>query len=124
MSSIINAEDLGKEIAIALKEYTSDVTEAIGEEIKEIATDAVKELKAASPKKSGDYAKGWSKRKEQDGYVIYNSKKPGLTHLLEHGHAKSGGGRVEGKVHIRPVEEKVNKRVEEAVEKAIKNGGK
>lgn len=66
------------------------------------------ELKATSPKsknkrRSGQYAKSWTKKKRGKMIIIHN-KEYQLTHLLEKGHAKRGGGRVEAKVHILPVE--------------------
>ena len=57
---------------------------------------------------TGKYAEGWTSRVETDRLsatgTIYTGKLPGLPHLLEHGHAKRGGGRVPGRVHIAPVE--------------------
>lgn len=119
----IKVDDITTEITNTIQEYTEDVSKAIEEESKNIADEAVQELKNTSPKKTGQYAKGWSKKKQGNGYVIYNKKKPQLTHLLEHGHVKRGGGRVSGKPHIRPVEEKAIKDLEDNVIKIIKNGG-
>ena len=63
-------------------------------------------LKADSPEKTGDYAKGWRMKKTSKGYIVHNKTDYQLTHLLEHGHARKGGGRdVKAKVHIRPAEE-------------------
>jgi hypothetical protein len=45
-----------------------------------------------------------------------------LAHLLEYGHAKVGGGRVEGRPHIRPAEEMVIREFMAEVEEAIKRG--
>jgi hypothetical protein len=124
MAKKVSIDDVGTEIANIIQEYTEDVSKAIEEENKNISDEAVKELRNTSPKKTGEYAKGWTKKKQGNGYVIYNKNKPSLTHLLEHGHAKRGGGRVSGKPHIRPVEEKAIKKLEDSVIKIIKNGGK
>ena len=124
MAKKVPIDSIAIEITNTIREYTEDVSKAIEEENKKITNEAVKELKNTSPKKTGQYAKSWTKKKQMNGYVIYNKKKPGLTHLLEHGHAKRGGGRVSGKPHIRPVEEKAIKKLEDSVIKIIKNGGK
>lgn len=118
------AKDIGMEITLILKEYTSEVESEIEKLSKEIADESIKELKATSPKLTGKYAKGWSKRKQGSGYIIYNKNKPGLTHLLEKGHAKRGGvGRVAGIPHIEPVEAKAMDKFEKGVERIIKESG-
>lgn len=125
--SNISVDQLANEIAKGLAEYTKDIIEGIDEASERIVKNAVKELKAESPKKTGKYAKGWAKKTEKkfgetNSHIIYNKNKPALTHLLEHGHAKRGGGRVQGKPHIRPVEEQVINEFTAEVEKVVKGG--
>ena len=42
-----------------------------------------------------------------------------LAHLLEHGHAKRGGGRVAGKPHIAPSEQSGEELLENLIRKAL-----
>lgn len=101
----IGIDSLGKEIAKMMEEYASEVAADIKAEARAVAKETVKELKKTSPDGSGSrkghYKDGWASKVETENAVsigirIYNKKKPGLTHLLEKGHAKRGGGRVEG----------------------------
>lgn len=115
----INA--LASEILEVIKEYTDEVEEGLEEAQEKAAKDGVKVLKATSPKgKTGKYAKGWRATKRGKGWVIHNATRYQIAHLLEKGHAKRGGGRVPGKVHIAPVEEQVIKKFEQDVEKVIR----
>lgn len=120
-------KDITIEIEKAIREYTAEVEEGIARVIEADAKEAVNELQNISPKKTGKYAKGWTVKKEtsEDGIkmIIHNKNKPQLTHLLEFGHAKRGGGRVSGIPHIKPVEEKLIEQVTRDIEEVIRNGG-
>lgn len=94
-----------------LKDYQGEVIEAVTEVIPQVAKESAKKLKDTSPKgKTGRYAKGWTYKIEKGrlriGATVYGkSGTYQIAHLLEHGHAKRNGGRVEPIEHIKPVEQ-------------------
>ena len=124
MADVIKVDDLAGEIVLAVRTYTEEVGAAIEEAVKETAQALAADLRETSPKDTGEYAKGWTARKEGQGrYVVYNKKKPQLTHLLEHGHAKRGGGRVEGRPHIKPATDRHIPQFEKKVYTIVERGG-
>ena len=124
----ISIDQLAAEIAKGLAEYSQDVVEKVNISSEKVGKATVKRLKETSPKRTGKYAKSWAVKTEpefgQPHKRIIHVRAPHyrLTHLLEHGHAKRGGGRVSGRPHIRPAEEQVIKDFMQEVEEAIKNG--
>ena len=102
----VNLTDLSDNIANQLGIYARDKQELIDIKIKDIAKKAIKMLEEKSPKKTGEYSKSWKIKQDKGKTIIFN-KKGSLTHLLEHGHAKRGGGRARAFVHIKPVEDYV-----------------
>ncbi|MDR5022546.1 HK97 gp10 family phage protein [Bacillus thuringiensis] len=112
--------DFAGELARELQRYANVVEEELLTVQEEVADVAVEKLKQNSPKKTGAYRKGWRKKKVDKAVVIHNTKGQ-LTHLLENGHAKAGGGRVPEKVHIRPVEEYVIDELPKRIERAIES---
>ena len=126
--SKINIDQLAAEIARGLADYSQDVVEKVNVSSDKVGKAAVKQLKQTSPKRHGKYAKSWTMKTEpevgQPHKRIVHVKAPHyrLAHLLEHGHAKVGGGRVEGIPHIRPAEEEVIREFTREVEEAIKRG--
>lgn len=121
----ISIDDLADTLAEELAGYSQEVTDDLKREVKQVAKEMVAELKATSPRDSGDYASGWTSTTESEGrntvqVRVYNRKKPTLTHLLENGHAKVNGGRVEGKAHIGPAEQAAEKRLENKVVVMVK----
>ncbi|WP_299314488.1 HK97 gp10 family phage protein [uncultured Halomonas sp.] len=122
--AVIKVDELAGEIVLAIQAYTEDVSEAIDQAARDTAKALAKDLRETSPKDTGEYAKGWTHRKEAPGsYRVYNKKKPQLTHLLEHGHAKAGGGRVEGIPHIKPAEDRYVPEFEKKVQQILERGG-
>lgn len=124
----------GNELTITIKKALEDYSEEVGEGVRKAAEktarEAVQKLKATSPKETGGYAAGWTSKKVRIAgkgdvvdITVYNRDKPGLTHLLEKGHATVNGGRAPAHVHIKPVEEEAVRRFEERVQEVIQNGG-
>ena len=115
------------EIADILDEYSNDIQEAITERAIKVAKQGAYDLKANSPKRTGDYKKGWRvKTTKGKGFVsciIHNATNYQLTHLLEKPHLKRNGELTTPKVHIAPVEEKSIKQYEQEVINIIENGG-
>jgi hypothetical protein len=106
----IKPDDLGKVIAAELQAYAKEVTEDVKESAQTAADFAVNEVKKLSPVLTGDYRKGWRMQKSFENsqevrVTVFNKTDYQLTHLLENGHAKRGGGRVEAKKHIEPAED-------------------
>ncbi|MEB9442246.1 HK97 gp10 family phage protein [Bacillus cereus] len=110
--------DFASDLARELQRYANVVEEELLKAQEEVSDVAVEKLKQKSPKKTGAYRKGWRKKKEGNGVVIHNTQGQ-LTHLLEKGHAKVGGGRVPAQVHIRPVEEYVIDELPRRIERAV-----
>lgn len=103
------SNDLAKEIARQLALYANFVEEDLNEVADEVADDAVSKLKRTSPERTGDYAKGWNKKKKGNNRTVHNATHPQLTHLLENGHVNRDGSRTRSYPHIKPVEEDIIK---------------
>ena len=116
----VTGDSFANALTAALKAYTADLEGDLDELKEDCANNAAKELKQNSPRDTGDFAKGWTKKKTKDGFIVHNRTNYQLTHLLEKGHAKREGGRVPPKVHIAPVEEKNMKAFVEGAKKVIK----
>lgn len=79
-----------------------------------LADKAVSELSRTSPNNKGTYAKGWKKKKVNNGYIIYqSSKRASITHLLENGHLSKNLNWVKAQPHISKAEENMENNIEQ-----------
>ena len=113
----------------AIKDILDDYSESVNDKVKKSVDDVSKELvadlKANSPKRTGNYRKAWSRKKEvstssKTAFIVHNSEHYRLTHLLEKGHAKSGGGRTKAIPHIAPAEERAISKLEKRIKEDLK----
>lgn len=127
----VDVDGLSKAIINGLEEYAEVTSEGVKKAVKKTATECKNNIKAHSPKLTGDYAKGWVTKKEFESanelrISVKNRTDYQLTHLLEYGHIVKN--RPDGKVlgsasahpHIRPAELRAKKDLMKRIEKAVK----
>ena len=120
MAQKVTADKIEAAIAKALQQYGDDVESNLNAITATVARGGVNSLRQSSAAKVNgkEYAKGWKlsiqKHRLGDTAVIYN-RRPGLPHLLEHGHAKRNGGRTRAIEHIKPVEDELIEKYQKEV---------
>ena len=117
------------QMAGAVMEIMEDIKDLGADEIKKgvkkAGKDIATELHSTAPVKSGRYAKSWRsavQREDADSIEVevYSPSRYMLAHLLEHGHAKRGGGRVRAIPHIEPATNSAMDRLEAELQRSIK----
>ena len=117
-----NSLNFEKTVKWMLDHYSAAAAEATFKVVPQVADEAAQKLRQTSPRRKGKYAKSWKVKRENGRLkvmaTVYADKPEyRLTHLLEKGHARRGGGRAVPAIeHIAPVEEWANN---EAVDRII-----
>ncbi|MFJ7736399.1 HK97 gp10 family phage protein [Lysinibacillus sp. NPDC097287] len=112
-------------IARELQRYSLVLKEDVDKATKEVSKETVDELKNGplTPRRTGDYAASWRMRKVRGKWVVHSEDHYRLTHLLEKGHAKVGGGRVRAYKHIQPAAEKAAISLEDKIDEIVRMRG-
>ena len=117
-------DNLAKTIMEGLQEYADVASADVKTAVRKAGKNVKAEISANAPKRTGAYAKSWAVKTEKGTahsleVVVHSKNRYQIAHLLEHGHAKRGGGRVAGIPHIAPAEEKSVKQLEEDIVKKL-----
>lgn len=126
MAVTVKPDELAEAIGEELSQYFDNLNEAVKQAVRQTSQECRDEIKRRSPKRTGKYRKSWAitevlNRHGSIRLVVHNKKHYRLTHLLENGHAKKSGGRVESIPHIGPAEKHAEQNLMKRVEEAIKN---
>ena len=101
----VPVDEMGNAIAKEFEEYVEHTADEVKKIVKEVADDVTEEIKSRAPVDTGAYKKSWTAPQTKDTslaaeYTVHSEKHYRLTHLLEFGHAKRGGGRTKAQPHI------------------------
>ena len=120
----VTVDQMADAIMDGLLEYAELATDTMKDCVKKAGNTVKKETQANAPVKSGRYKKSWAVKRQKETsttleMVVHSRNRYQLTHLLEKGHAKRGGGRVKAMPHIGPAEEKGIRMLEDSIRKGL-----
>lgn len=127
MSRTVSIDEMDNAIMEELEKYADLATDELKAAVKETAASVRKDIQAGAPVDTGKYKKSWSvKNVREDSesieLVVHSRNRYQIAHLLEHGHAKRGGGRVAAKPHIASAEQRGNEKLVQTIEQKLKGG--
>ncbi|EHI70175.1 HK97 gp10 family phage protein [Streptococcus ictaluri] len=120
----IGIDGLSQAVMEELTQYAKHSTRDIKTIVSEVAKATRDEISGNAPSKSGKYAKSWAVKKMSENstslnVTVHSKNRYQLTHLLEFGHAKRNGGRVDARPHIASAEEHAVQMMEERIKEVL-----
>ena len=127
MGKKVSIDQLVDAVNEQLQEYNKLSAEVVKTAVTKAGNAVKKDIGANAPKKTGRYAKSWRTKKTKETstelqVTVYSPTRYMLAHLLEHGHAKRGGGRVRAIPHIAPAEEAAEETLRKDIERGLTSG--
>ena len=124
----VTIDKLADAVNEQLEEYNQLAADTVKAAVTKAGNSVKNEIRDTAPVKTGRYAKSWRTKKTKETstsleVTVYSPSRYMLAHLLEHGHAKRGGGRVSGRAHIAPAEQAGIEQLERDIERSIKSNG-
>ena len=111
MSRSVSIDEMAAAINEGLEEYADLSAQGVKSAVRKSAKAVKEQINSSAPVRTGRYAKSWA--------TVYSPSRYMLSHLLEKGHAKRGGGRVRAIPHIAPAEEMGIEMLEGLIEKTL-----
>ena len=120
----VSVDRMAEAVMEGLLEYAELAADVMKDCVKKAGNTVKKETQAGAPVRTGKYKKSWAVKRQRETsntleVVVHSRNRYQLTHLLEKGHAKRGGGRVKAIPHIAPAEEKGVRELEEGIKRGL-----
>lgn len=127
MNRTVSIDEMDSAIMDELEKYAELASDDLKAAVKETAASVRKDIQAGAPVDTGKYKKSWSVKNvhedsESIDLVVHSRNRYQIAHLLEHGHAKRGGGRVAAKPHIAAAEQRGSEKLVTTIEQKLKGG--
>lgn len=111
-------------IAQSMGEYADLSNEVMKQSVAEVSQSVKKDIQANAPVRTGKYKKSWAAKKVKEDansltVAVHSRDRYQIAHLLEHGHVKRGGGRVQAVPHIAPAEQRGAEELTEKMERGL-----
>ena len=125
MANTVSVDQLTNVIMQGLTEYSDAQSDMVKQSVKDVSKEVKKEISANAPKRTGAYKKSWATKKTKENsnsltMTVHSKNRYQIAHLLEHGHAKRGGGRVAAIPHIAPAEEHGATMLQQKIERGLR----
>ena len=124
----VRIDQLADAVMKGLEEYAKLATDDLKKDVQKAGKKVKEQIEGTAPKKTGRYSKSWAVKKTRETsdsiqVVVHSKNRYQLTHLLEFGHAKRGGGRTRAFPHIEPAEQAGMEQMMRDIERDLKKGG-
>ncbi len=124
----VRIDQLADAVMKGLEEYAKLATDDLKKDVQKAGKKAKEQIESTAPKKTGKYSKSWAVKKTKETsdsiqVMVHSKNRYQLTHLLEFGHAKRGGGRTKAFPHIAPAEQAGMEQLMRDIENDLKKGG-
>ena len=125
MSRKVSIDQMASAIEEELMKCRDLSSDSVKTAVKKAGKTTKEDINSSAPVRTGKYKKSWTSRVTEESaesiqVTVYSPSRYMLAHLLEHGHAKRGGGRVRAIPHIAPAEEHATQELLRDIELALK----
>ena len=125
MANAVNVDQLADVVMQGLYDYADAQSDMVKQCVKDVSKEVKKEISSNAPVKSGAYKKSWAIKKVSETsnsltMTVHSKNRYQIAHLLEHGHAKRGGGRDAAIQHIAPAEHLGERLLQQKIERGLR----
>lgn len=120
----VRVEQMAEALAQTMAEYAALSNEVMKGCVTEVSQSVKKDIQGNAPVRTEKYKKSWAAKKVQENansltMAVHSRDRYQIAHLLEHGHAKRGGGRVQAIPHIAPAEQRGAEELTAKIERGL-----